>query len=116
MDEQKTLKEKIDEVKTKVKAKSLEFGSWCSAHKESLIVIVPVAMTSGIELIKVIAKSHNQKEERRLKENFIYSKPDGHYFELKRAPKQSEWCNIDIRRKSGEYLGDILSDMKLLKK
>lgn len=115
MDEQKTLKERFDEIKTKVKAKGLEIGSWCSAHKESLIVIVPVAMTSGIELIKVIAKSHNQKEERRLKENFIYDRTNGHYFELKRTPKQSEWSRIDIRKMSGEYLGDILSDMRLLK-
>ena len=115
MEEKKTLKEKIGEMKTEDQEKANQFSDWCKMHREAILVLVPVLVSGTVELVKVVAKSRNTSEERRLKENFIYDRSNGHYYELKRQPKASEWALIDYRKGSGEYLGDILSDMKILK-
>ena len=77
--------------------------------------MVPVLVSGTIELVKIVAKSKNTGEEKRLKENYIYDRSAGHYYELKRQPTASEWMSIDHRKSDGEMLGDILDDMRILK-
>lgn len=113
------IKEVLSEKATTVKAKAKEFGSntyeFCQKHKEALIVFVPVMVSGTIELIKIAARSRNTKEDKYLKENYVYDRSSGHYYELKRQPKSSEWRLIDQRKAEGELLGDILNDMRILK-
>jgi len=115
MEEKRTFKETVNDLKQRTKEKIELTCDWCKRHKETLVVLIPVVVSGTVELVKVVAKSKNQKEERVLKENFIYDRQHGHYYELKRAPKSSEWRMIDMRKGEGESLGDILADMRILK-
>lgn len=109
IDEKKSFKEQVKEAPKKVK-------DWCVDHRQEILVFGPILIGIGVDIYKTTKRSHIQKEEQRLKENFIYDRTFGHYFEMSRQPKPSEWSTIDIRRKRGEYLGDILRSMDLLKK
>lgn len=106
---------KIDDFIYDMKLKARDIGDWCQRHRETLIVLIPVFVSGSIELIKIAAKNKNTGEERRLKENFIYDRSQGHYYELRRKPTANEWRMIDHRKDSGEFLGDILDGMSLLK-
>ncbi len=44
-----------------------------------------------------------------------YDRSLGHYWALRRELTNREWAEIDQRKKSGERLADILSEMKVLK-
>lgn len=88
---------------------------WCKDHKSELLILLPVVIPSVIDMAKIATRSNNLKEEKHLKENCIYDRSLGHYYETKRKVKSSEWLQIDHRRQEGELIGDILKDMKLLK-
>lgn len=88
---------------------------WCKDHKEAIVVFGPVIMGGIVEIAKISTKRHTVSEEKALKERYIYDRSNGHYYELKRQPKSSEWIQIDQRKQNGETLGCILDDMGLLK-
>lgn len=115
MEENKTLKEWFEEKSEKAKRKALAVIDWGKDHKETIIVFGPVIVGSVIEIIKITSKRHTVNEEKALKERYIYDRSLGHYYEMKRQPKRSEWLQIDQRKQNGETLGEILNDMKLLK-
>lgn len=100
----------------KIKGFGKKTVQWCKDHKEVIIVFGPIILGGGIEIGKMIAKRELFLDEKALKERFIYDRKKGHYYEMTRKPKGSEWIQIDHRIDYGEMLGDILSDMKLLKK
>lgn len=101
--------------KEKAQVKWDNFKCWCSDHKEQIVVFGPVIIGGVVEVIKIAAKRGNVNEEKNLKERYIYDRSQGHYYELKRKPKSSEWIQIDQRKSEGEHLGNILRDMRLLK-
>lgn len=115
MDEKKTLKEWFHEKSEQAKWKTHEAIDWCKGHKEAIIVFGPVIMGGIVEMAKISTKRHTVKEEKALKERYIYDRSNGHYYELKRKPKSSEWLQIEQRKQNGETLGWILDDMRLLK-
>ena len=105
-------KEKTIRKAREAKDKIVQF---CIDHKEALLVIIPVLVSGTIELIKIAARNGSQKEDKYLKENYIYDRSAGHYYELQHKPSSSEWKMIDHRKSEGELLGDILTDMDILK-
>lgn len=114
--EEKTLKEWFEEKAEWAKWKAHGVTEWCKQHKEVIIVFGPVIMGGIIEIAKISTKRYIVNEEKALKERYIYDRPGGHYYELKRQPKSSEWLQIEQRKLNGEEsLGVILKDMKLLK-
>lgn len=115
MDETKTLKDKIADAKISAKWKIDDFKIWCSNHRSEIVVFGPIIISSTVEIAKILTKRHNVNEEKRLKDNYIYDRSAGHYFELKRKLKSSEWLMIEQRKKEGESLGEILQAMKVLK-
>lgn len=115
MEEKKTLKRWFEEVSENGKRKALEVIDWGKDHKETMAIFGPVFIGSFIEIIKIVSKHHTVNEEKALKERYIYDRSLGHYYEMKRQPKRSEWLQIDQRKQNGETLGEILNDMKLLK-
>ena len=115
MDEKMTMDQRIQSAKDWCSDKWRRTKDWCYNHKEMIVVFGPVAIGSVIECVKVVTKRSNVKEEKRLKENYIYDRSNGHYVELRRKPKQREWIQIDQRRANGENLAQILMDMRLLK-
>lgn len=115
MEEKKTLKEWFEEKSDWAKWKAQAAVDWCKEHKEAIIVFGPVIMGGIIEIAKISTKRHTVNEEKALKERYIYDRSTGHYYEMKRKPKSSEWLQIEQRKQNGETLGSILNDMKLLK-
>lgn len=115
MEEKKTFKEWFDEKQKWAKLKLVCAAEWCKDHKEAIIVFGPVIMGGIVEIAKISSRRHTVNEEKALKERYVYDRSGGHYFELKRQPKSSEWLQIEQRKMNGETLGAILSDMRLLK-
>lgn len=115
MKEKKTLKEWLEEKSDLAKWRVQAILDWCKDHKEAIIVFGPVLASGIVEIAKISTKRHTVKEEKSLKENYVYDLSNGHYYEMKRQPKSSEWLQIDQRKQNGESLGWILNDMNLLK-
>lgn len=115
MEEKKTFKEWFNEKQEWAKLKLVCAAEWCKDHKEAIIVFGPVIMGGIIEIAKISSRRHTVNEEKALKERYVYDRSAGHYFELKRQPKSSEWLQIEQRKMNGETLGAILNDMRLLK-
>lgn len=115
MEEKKTFKEWFNEKQEWAKWKIHTATEWCRDNKETVIVFGPVLLGSIVEICKISSKRHTVNDEKKLKERYIYDRSCGHYWELKREPKKSEWLQIDQRKNNGEALGEILNDMRLLK-
>lgn len=111
-----SLKEWIDEKLESAKEKGRAVVAWGGEHKDTLMTFGPIVAGGLIEIVKISAKKKLVKEERKLKEQFVYDRPHGHSYETRRKVKSAEWLQIDQRRDDGEPLGRILSDMDLLKK
>lgn len=115
MEEKKTLQERLEDAKLEMKWRYQLAREWCSKHKAEIVVFGPVIISGVVEVIKITTKKHNVNEEKRLKDNYIYDRSQGHYYELRRKLKSSEWLLIDQRKREGESLGQILQDMRVLK-
>lgn len=115
MDEEKTLKKWFEEKSEQAKLKVQAATDWCKRNKEAVIVFGPVILGSLVEIAKISTKHHMVNEEKALKDRYIYDRSSGHYYELRRKPKNSEWIQIEQRKQNGESLGMILNDMRLLK-
>ena len=115
VEERKSLKKWFEEKSERAKWKVQDAIDWCREHKEAIIVFGPVIMGGIIEIAKISTKRHTVSEEKALKERYVYDRSTGHYYELRRKPKGSEWLQIEQRKQNGETLGWILNDMRLLK-
>lgn len=119
MDEKLTLgelvKNRVNWARIKAQVIMSSTADWCKEHKEAIIVFGPAIMGGIVEILKIQTKCHTVNEEKALKDQYIYDRSSGHYYELKRKPKNREWLQIDQRKQNGESLGWILNDMKLLK-
>ena len=103
------------ELKLKAKEKFSAVKNWCANNSELAIAIgTGVAGVIGWG-VKTLAKAHSQHKEELLKNNYCYDRSLGHYWKLKRELTNSEWVEIDQRKKSGERLADILDSLKVLK-
>lgn len=111
----KPFKEWLEEKSEWAKWKAHCAAEWCKNHKEAIIVFGPAIMGGIIEICKISTRRQTVKEEKALKDRYIYDRPAGHYYELRRKPKTSEWLQIEQRKENGESLGWILNDMGLSK-
>lgn len=64
---------------------------------------------------RCIVKKVNISKQAYLHDRFCYDRKLGHYWELNRKLSNSEWIFINQATKNGEYLGDVLAHMKVLK-
>lgn len=104
-------KEMIDSAKKKVN----ETLVWIDQNKEVLIILVP-AVAGAVKFTTKTINSHvNLKKEEQLKNLYCYDRSLGHYWKLRRELTNSEWIEIDRRKKQGERLADILDELKVLK-
>lgn len=107
---------KLKDLEEKLRAKFEAGKTWAKEHKDVLVVFGPVMAGSLVEILKIASRSSTVRENKKLKDNYIYDRSAGHYYETKRKVKNKEWIQIDERRRNGESTGDILRDMGLLKK
>lgn len=117
---------KKEELKEKLKIKRWEFKIWCDEkkaqakkfwdeNKEAIVILTPVVIAASERVIKAACRDARLKEERELKDKYVYDFSQRCYYELKRKRTPSECLEIERRRRNGEPLAKILSDMRLLK-
>lgn len=100
----------------KVGAKVKDGWNWCKDHKTECIAIATIAVPAAVDLTKTMVKRGTVKEEKRLKDNYIYDSRHRHYYETSKKLNSQDWRKIDQLLDEGGSLGDILDNMGLLKK
>lgn len=103
------------EFKEKINTKIQNGKEWFIRNKETIIVLAPVVVGCGTTVFKVVGKRINLRKQENLKDLYCYDRSLGHYWRLRRELTNKEWLEIDQRKKDGERLSDILSEMKVLK-
>lgn len=101
--------------KAKMKKKWICLRHFVIKNKGIIIGLAPIALTLLTVTIKNIGKHVNLKTQKNVKELYCYDPSLGHYWELKKKLKNSDWIQIQKRKDSGEKLGDILKSMNVLK-
>ena len=103
------------EFKEKVNTKIQNGKEWFVRNKEAVITLTPIVIGGITTITKVVGKHVNLHKEEALKDLYCYDRSLGHYWRLRRELTNQEWLEIDRRKKNGERLSDILSDMRVLK-
>ncbi len=88
---------------------------WFYNNKETIMVCAPVILGAAAKGVNALNRGIKVKQERDLKELYCYDPSLGHYWKLRRKLNNSDWVKIDSRRRNGERMADILSDLKVLK-
>ena len=95
----------------RIREKTVKVQGWYYDHRQEILVLAPVVLAA----IKFGGKQVKLSKEKHLKEDYCYDRSLGHYWALRRTPSNQEWLEIDRRKRNGERMADILSDMRLLK-
>ncbi len=103
------------ELKDKVNTKIRKTKDWIIQNKEAVITITPIIIGGVATITKVVGKRVNLRKQEELKDEYCYDRSLGHYWRLRRPLSNKEWLEIDGRKKDGERLSDILSELKVLK-
>lgn len=109
---------KFERFKREAKAKFHNGVEWFKENKEIVILLAPVAI-GGFKvvttIVRTIGKRANLRKEENIKNLYCYDPSLGHYWALKRELTNTEWVNIDKRRKNGERMSEILEELRVLK-
>lgn len=111
----RSMKEKIRDFATECKIKVKRGCQWCVENPEIAVVIVPLAVKTGLTLVKAVSGNIKVRKQEAVKNLYCYDRSLGHYWRLKRELTNREWLEVDKRKKNGERLADILDSMKVLK-
>lgn len=103
------------EFKAKVSAKLQKGKDWIVKYKNEIVTITPIVVGGIATVAKVVNRRINLRKQEQLHDLYCYDRSLGHYWRLKRELSNNEWLEIDRRKKNGERLSDVLSDMKVLK-
>lgn len=96
------------------KEKEQEAVTFVEEHKEAIAVLAPVVIGGCAKLVQLGLKTYNLGKQEDLKNLYVYDRSLGHYWKLRRELDNSEWVEIEQRRKNGEKLGDILNELNVL--
>lgn len=103
------------EIKFWFKQRGNDIRNFYIRNKDLVIVAVPVVGSGLAFLVKSRIKHANLKKQKDVKELYCYDRSLGHYWALRRELTNREWIEIDRRKRCGEKLADILSELKVLK-
>ncbi|MDO5397805.1 MAG: hypothetical protein Q4G33_07725 [bacterium] len=106
---------KKEQFKVKICSKLQDFKEWTIRNRNMLITFTPIVIGSATTITKVVGKHINLRKEESVKKLYCYDRSLGHYWRLRRELSNKEWLDVDRRKKNGERLADILSEMKVLK-
>ncbi len=107
--------QKKQEFKRKVKEGFNNVGRWIIRNKELIIFFTPIVIGGTTTVVKVVGRYVNNRKQEQIKNLYCYDRSLGHYWALRRELSNKEWVEIDQRKKNGERLADILSEMRVLK-
>lgn len=113
VDFEKELKKR--EFKSKLNAGCQNVKGWVDRNREAIVTLGPVVIGGVATIAKVVGKRVNLHKEEQVKNLYCYDRSLGHYWALKRELSNREWLEIDKRKKNGERLSDILSELRVLK-
>lgn len=112
--------DKFDAAKFRMKCAA----QWCKDHPKEAVEIVGLALTGAGMLVKIgerqAKKAHDQNRMAIKELEFlsracsVYDRSNGFYYETIRPMTNYERNEFDRRKKSGERVGAILSDMDLI--
>ena len=102
-------------IKNKINGWIQNGKEWFYRNKETVITLTPVVIAGVTTVVKVVGKRVNLGKQGDIKNLYCYDRSLGHYWRLRRELSNKEWLEIDRRKKDGERLADILSDMRVLK-
>lgn len=103
------------EFKEKIQSKVRRAKYWVMANKETVIYLTPIVIGGVTSVVKVVGRYVNTRKRETVKNLYCYDRSLGHYWRLRRELSNREWLEIDKRKKNGERLADILSEMRVLK-
>lgn len=103
---------KIAKAKRIVKNSFKKTEDWVKNNIGLIVLLVPPVVGGAATIVKSLSKHH---ETQVLKDERVYDRSLGHYWELKRKLRNDEWAEIKNRKQEGESLGDILESLKVLK-
>lgn len=106
------IREKLDGIKKKAQAIFYTAVSWAIEHPAEAAAI---ATTASVIITKA-DKLANIRRGERLRNSMIYDRSLGMYWETKKPLTANQRLLIEARHKAGESYGQILSDMKVLKR
>ena len=115
-----------DELKFKIGVKKEQFKrkavsalqntkEWIVRNRDTIITLTPIIIGGVTTVTKVVGKRVNLRKAEEVKDLYCYDRSLGHYWRLRRELSNKEWLDIDRRKKNGERLADILSEMNVLK-
>lgn len=119
MEDKRTIKDRWIDFKASIGRKKDQLYVWAGENKELIVICAPIIVGGVFEIIKLAVKRDNVNREEELKNDYIYDHRLGHYYQIKHIrsdrKRNNTYLEIDRRRRNGEYLGDILDDMCLLR-
>lgn len=92
-----------------------EAKDWFDQNRELVMILGPSAIGAITWGAKTMVHRSKMKREENLKNLYCYDRSLGHYWKLRRELSNAEWVQIDKRKKNGERLADILSELKVLR-
>lgn len=103
------------ELKQKIENACKKVQVFYHNNRELCLVAIPAAIGGLGFGAKSIIKRSNLKKQENIKNLYCYDRSLGHYWRLRRELTNSEWVEIDKRKRKGERLADILAEFKVLK-
>ena len=110
-----SFRSKKEGLKWRAQCKLRDAGAWIRNHSEELKIFVPVAVGAVVTVAKTVGRRANLHKAESIKNMYCYDRSLGHYWRLKRELSNKEWLDIDRRKRNGERLADILSELRVLK-
>lgn len=102
------IKEQVNEAKEKLKG-------WFNEHQGEILYGCYIAVCIGSVAVPIIQKSRRNYIDFR-RDRMIYDPSMGFYWETKRNLTNNQKLMIEARHRNGEAYGEILKDMKLLRR
>lgn len=109
------VKEKIDNVKRNVVTTATSVSKWCSEHKELVVAVSPGLIDSIGRIYVEHGRNKRWKSEVNRVRNEVYDNRAGKWYHHKTMNKK-QILEFTRRKYSGEPVGEILNDMRLLRK
>lgn len=98
------------------KIKGRMFIETCRENKEATMAVASVAIPGAIEIVKMIVRKSDRKDDEKRRKLDMWDPVEGHWWHLKRELRNYEYLEIEERVRNGESRGSVLEDMGLLKR
>lgn len=106
---------KKEKAKCWIKNRITDVRCFWADNKETIVTLVPVVVGGVTVLARVIGKQARIKQEKNLKELYVWDPKLGMYYQLRKKMTNAQRLELDRRKEAGESIGNILASMKVLK-